>query len=56
MKPEEKSKTLLGATRSKGKMYEYNIPNEHHIKLTNDPQRLFPLSIGIIGGYCFKDK
>ncbi|MBP9708282.1 MAG: DEAD/DEAH box helicase [Oligoflexales bacterium] len=30
-------------------MFEYNVPDRFHIKLTNDPSRLFPLCIGIIG-------
>ena len=54
MNPDSGSKKLLGVTRSKGKMYEYNIPNEYHIELPNDPQRLFPLSIGIIGDIASK--
>ena len=49
MRPEEKSQHLLGVTRSKAKMFEYGIPEEHHIKITQDPAKLFTLSIGLLG-------
>ena len=49
MKPEKRSRLLLGVTRSKAKMYEYSVPEEHHIRITQDPSRLFILTIGILG-------
>ncbi|MBF0131953.1 MAG: DEAD/DEAH box helicase [Magnetococcales bacterium] len=49
MRPEKKSKLLLGVTRSKAKMLEYGVPEEHHIKITQDPAKLFTLSIGLLG-------
>lgn len=49
MRPEKKSQLLLGVTRSKAKMLEYGIPAEHHIKITQDPAKLFTLSIGLLG-------
>ena len=49
MKPEEKSQLLLGVTRSKAKMLEYSVPEEHHIKITQDPGNLFTISIGLLG-------
>lgn len=49
MRPELKSQLLLGVTRSKAKMLEYGIPEEHHIKITQDPAKLFTLSIGLLG-------
>ena len=49
MKPEEKSKELLSITQSKAKMYEYGVPEEHHIRIPRDPARLFPLAIGLLG-------
>ena len=52
MKPEEKSQLLLGVTRSKAKMLEYSVPEEHHIKITQDPGNLFTISIGLLGGSC----
>jgi len=36
MKPETRSRRLLSITRSKAKMYEYDVPEEHHIDLTRD--------------------
>lgn len=49
MRPEEKSQTLLGVTRSKAKMIEYGVPEKHHIKIRQDPAKLFTLSIGLLG-------
>ncbi len=52
MKPERASQVLLGITRSKAKMFEYNIPNEHHIEITSDPSQLLILSIATLGEVC----
>ncbi|HEY0921692.1 DEAD/DEAH box helicase [Rheinheimera pacifica] len=49
MRPEQKSQLLLGVTRSKAKMIEYRIPEEYHIKITQDPAKLFTLTIGLLG-------
>src|SRR5690606_9911622 len=49
MRPEQKSQLLLGVTRSKAKMLEYRIPEEHHINITQDPAKLFSISIGLLG-------
>jgi len=49
MRPEQKSKLLLGVTRSQAKMLEYSVPEEHHIKITQDPAKLFTISIGLLG-------
>ena len=49
MRPEQKSTLLLGVTRSKAKMLEYGVPEEHHITLTQDPAKLFTISIGLLG-------
>lgn len=49
MKPERESKLLLGVTRSQAKMIEYNVPFEHRIKISQDPAKLFTLSIAILG-------
>jgi POLQ-like helicase len=51
MKPETQSLALLGVTRSKAKMYEYDIPPEYHISIARDPARLLSLTVGIIGDY-----
>jgi POLQ-like helicase len=54
MKPEHRSHILLGTTRSKAKMYEYEVPEKDHIKITGDrdPAKLFTLSIGLIGNFA----
>ncbi|MBI5382230.1 MAG: DEAD/DEAH box helicase [Opitutae bacterium] len=49
MKPEDRSKTLLGITRSKAKMFEFSVPTEHHIAPNRDPAGLFPLTLAIVG-------
>ena len=49
MRPEQQSQLLLGVTRSKAKMFEYGVPVEHHIKITQDPAKLFTISIGLLG-------
>ena len=51
MRPREKSHTLLSITRSKAKMYEYNVPLDSHITLYEDPAKLFDLTIGILGDF-----
>lgn len=54
MKPEKSSHILLSITRSKAKMYEYAVPEKHHIKITQEPSKLFPLTIGILGDLSSK--
>jgi superfamily II DNA/RNA helicase len=50
MKPEQASKRLHGITHAKARMYEFNLPEEHHIDLSgNNFSDLFPLAIGILG-------
>src|SRR5690625_2041181 len=49
LKPENKSIKLLGATRSKAKMNEYDVEEQYHIKLSQDPSSLFTLAIGLLG-------
>jgi len=49
MKPEIKSFRLLGVTRSKAKMYEYDVPEEHHIEIKQNPNALFTITIGLLG-------
>ena len=49
MKPERGSQTFLSITRSKAKMYEYDIPEQYQIKVDIDPSKLFSLTIGILG-------
>lgn len=53
MKPNKQSKTLMSITHSKAKMYEYNVPVEHHLSLENNkPDELFSLTIGMLGDFC----
>jgi superfamily II DNA/RNA helicase len=49
MRPENKSRKLLGVTRSKAKMFEYSVPLSEHIEIYEDPAKLFTLAIGILG-------
>ncbi|MBI5652775.1 MAG: hypothetical protein HZC40_20360 [Chloroflexi bacterium] len=49
MKPERMSQRLLSITRSKSKMYEYEIPEKDHIAISRDPANLFPLAMGLLG-------
>jgi len=49
MKPKGESDHLLKVTRSKAKMYEYSVPEAHHINLYKDPAKLFTISIGLLG-------
>ena len=48
MKLERSSKVYLAITKSKAKMYEFGVDEEHHIKLTIEPQKLLLLTIGIL--------
>ncbi|MGX9539515.1 DEAD/DEAH box helicase [Shewanella sp. A22] len=49
MKLERSSKIYLAITKSKAKMYEFGVEEEHHIDLTIEPQKLLLLTIGILG-------
>lgn len=54
MRPKDNSKTLLAVTRSKAKMYEYDVPLAYHIKMPKNPANLFSLSLGILGDAAVK--
>jgi len=49
MKPEAKSYRLLNVTKAEAKMWEYDIPVEYHINIPESPDKLFPLSIALLG-------
>ena len=49
MKPEMKSYHLLNITKSKAKMWEYDIPKQDHIKISENPDKLFSLSVALLG-------
>ncbi|MDR1895287.1 MAG: DEAD/DEAH box helicase [Prevotellaceae bacterium] len=54
MKPDQKSLNILKVTRSKAKMLEFNIPEQHqNIDLRIHPQNLFFLTIGLLGDYAY---
>lgn len=51
MKPEFNSRRLFGITRSKGKMYEFGLPESSHIAVppNDEPEALFVLTVGTLG-------
>jgi helicase len=49
MRPERSAQRLLSITRSKAKMYEYDVPEEYHIALPQRPEILFSLAVGLLG-------
>src|SRR5438105_3222412 len=50
LQPDEKTKTLLAKTRAKAKMYEYDVPEEHHFEIGNIPLTdLLDLTIAMLG-------
>ena len=55
MKPDIDSLDILNITRSKAKMFEYNVDFKDQIKLQIDrhPSRLFDISIGILGDLTY---
>jgi POLQ-like helicase len=54
MRPEANSLRLLSVTQSKAKMYEYSVPLEDHIRMWRNPERLFLLSVGLLGDLAAK--
>ena len=52
MKPKHKSHNLLNVTKAKAKMFEYSIPESEHINITEEPAKLFTLSIGLLGDFA----
>lgn len=52
MRFENKSSKLLSITKSKAKMYEFGLDEEHHIHLAESPTKLLLMTIGIIGDLC----
>lgn len=54
MKPEYRSNHLLSITRAKSKMYEYSIPAESHINISEySPAELYSLTIGLISDLSY---
>jgi replicative superfamily II helicase len=52
MKFENLSSTVLSITKSKAKMYEFGLEEEHHIKLPIAPSRLLIMTIAMLGDIC----
>ncbi|HIF9502649.1 TPA: DEAD/DEAH box helicase [Photobacterium damselae] len=52
MKFESKSNKLLSITKSKAKMYEFGLREEHHIDIPISPQNLLLMTIGMLGDLC----
>ena len=54
MKPSKRARVAAAITLSKGKMYEYGVPPEHHLELPADLDlnEQFPLAIGTIGDFA----
>lgn len=49
MKLEANSKHLLAITKSKAKMYEFDVDDRYHIEIYEDPSKLLITCIGILG-------
>ncbi|HDY7733553.1 TPA: DEAD/DEAH box helicase [Vibrio vulnificus] len=52
MRFEYQSSKLLSITKSKAKMYEFGLDEEHHIHLAESPSKLLLMTIGILGDLC----
>lgn len=54
MKPSSRARYAAAVTLSKGKMFEYAIPIEDHLKLPDDIdlEQQFPMAIGTLGDYA----
>ena len=52
MRFENQSSKLLSITKSKSKMYEFGLDEEHHIHLAESPTKLLLMTIGILGDLC----
>lgn len=54
MKPERRTRLAAAITLSKGKMYEYGVPEDDHIALPKglDLEMQFPLAVGTVGDFA----
>ncbi|MBX9609993.1 MAG: DEAD/DEAH box helicase [Burkholderiales bacterium] len=54
MKPERRARFAAAITLSKGKMYEYGVPEDDHIALPEglDLEMQFPLAVGTVGDFA----
>lgn len=57
MKPNEQSIKALYKTQSIAKMIEFEVPpQERNVNIKNEPERLFPLALGILEDLCIEIK
>ncbi|GKW47019.1 hypothetical protein [Planococcus sp. NCCP-2050] len=49
MKPEANSTKLLGVTRSRAKLIEFNVEEQYFNKIYRDPFNLLILTLSILG-------
>ena len=54
MKPERRTRFAAAITLSKGKMYEYGVPEDDHIALPEglDLEMQFPMAVGTVGDFA----
>ncbi|MDC7312370.1 DEAD/DEAH box helicase [Enterobacter ludwigii] len=54
MKPKKRARYAAAVTLSKGKMFEYGVPEEDHIDLPEDLdlEMQFPLAVGTVGDFA----
>lgn len=54
MKPEQRTRRAAAVTLSKGKMYEYGVPEADHIALPDglDLEMQFPMAVGTVGDFA----
>lgn len=54
MKPDKRARYAAAITLSKGKMYEYGVPEEDHLELPEglDLEMQFPLAVGTVGDFA----
>lgn len=53
MRPERNSIRFLSITRSKAKMFEYDIPEQDHIVTSENFMKMLDLTIGIVGDIVY---
>ncbi|WP_159087598.1 hypothetical protein [Escherichia coli] len=54
MKPKKRARYAAAVTLSKGKMFEYGVPEGDHIELPDDLnlEMQFPLAVGTVGDFA----
>lgn len=54
MKPSKRARYAAAITLSKGKMYEYGVPEKDHLELPEglDMEMQFPLAVGTVGDFA----